>query len=118
MAPLWEQARILADQLTGENPEASFRGLKLSTKLKIMGVDLAVMGDKDPQTDADELVHYSEPTRGVYKKLIIRDGRLAGAILLGDGLTSPTCCKPSTGVTSCQATEPACCSPERADCTR
>ena len=83
MAPLWEQARILADQLTGENPEASFRGLKLSTKLKIMGVDLAVMGDKDPQTDADELVHYSEPTRGVYKKLIIRDGRLAGAILLG-----------------------------------
>ena len=89
VAPLWEQACILAGQLTGENPEASFRGVKLSTKLKIMGVDLAVMGDKNPQTDADELVHYSEPTRGVYKKLIIRDGRLAGAILLGDGLTSP-----------------------------
>ena len=114
VAPLWEQARILAEQLTGENPEASFRGVKLSTKLKIMGVDLAVMGDKDPQTDADELVHYSEPTRGVYKKLIIREGRLAGAILLGDGLTSPTCCKPSTGVSFCQTTGPAFCSPERA----
>ena len=89
VAPLWEQARILAEQLTGENPEASFRGVKVSTKLKVLGVDLAVMGDKDPQTDEDEQVHYSEPARGVYKKLIIRNGRLAGAILLGDGLTAP-----------------------------
>ena len=54
-----------------------------------MGVDLAVMGDKEPQADSDELVHYSEPARGVYKKLIIRNGRLAGAILLGDGLAAP-----------------------------
>ncbi len=53
-----------------------------------MDVELAVMGDKEPLSDADELVHYSEPGRGVYKKLIVRDGRLAGAILLGDGLTS------------------------------
>ena len=89
VAPLWEQARILAEQLSGENPEASFRGVKVSTKLKVLGVDLAVMGDKDPQTDEDEQVHYSEPARGVYKKLIIRNGRLAGAILLGDGLTTP-----------------------------
>ena len=89
VAPLWEQARILAEQLTGENPNASFRGVRLSTKLKVMGVDLAVMGEKDPQTESDEQVHYSEPARGVYKKLIIRNGRLAGAILLGDGLTSP-----------------------------
>ena len=90
VAPLWEQARILAEQLSGENPEASFRGVKVSTKLKVLGVDLAVMGDKDPQTDEDEQVHYSEPARGVYKKLIIRGGRLAGAILLGDGLTTPS----------------------------
>ena len=89
VAPLWEQARILAEQLTGENPEASFRGVKVATKLKVLGVDLAVMGDKDPQTDEDEQVHYSEPARGVYKKMIVRNGRLAGAILLGDGLTAP-----------------------------
>ena len=89
VAPLWEQARILAEQLTGENPDASFRGVRVSTKLKVMGVDLAVMGDKEPQADSDELVHYSEPARGVYKKLIIRNGRLAGAILLGDGMAAP-----------------------------
>ena len=89
VAPLWEQARILAEQLSGENPEATFRGVRVSTKLKVMGVDLAVMGDKDAQTEDDEQVHYSEPARGVYKKLIVREGRLAGAILLGDGLDAP-----------------------------
>ena len=88
ITPAWEQAVTLASRLTGDNPEASYKGSRVSTKLKVMDVELAVMGDRDPLSDADELVHYSEPGRGVYKKLIIREGRLAGAILLGDGLTS------------------------------
>jgi nitrite reductase (NADH) large subunit len=54
-----------------------------------MDIELAVMGDKEPLSETDELVHYSESRRGVYKKLIIREGRLAGAILLGDGLATP-----------------------------
>jgi nitrite reductase (NADH) large subunit len=54
-----------------------------------MDIELAVMGDKEPLSETDELVHYSESRRGVYKKLIIREGRLAGAILLGDGLAAP-----------------------------
>ena len=89
VAPLWEQARILADRLTGQDPDANYSGSRISTKLKVMGVELAVMGERDPSQDSDELVHYSEPGRGVYKKLIIRDGRLAGAILLGDGPAIP-----------------------------
>ena len=88
ITPVWEQAVALAERLTGHNPDAAYRGTRVSTKLKVMDVELAVMGDKEPLSDADELVHYSEPGRGVYKKLIVRDGRLAGAILLGDGLTS------------------------------
>ena len=88
ITPVWEQAVTLASRLTGANPEASYRGSRVSTKLKVMDVELAVMGDRDPLSDADELVNYSEPGRGVYKKLIIREGRLAGAILLGDGPTS------------------------------
>ena len=88
ITPAWEQAVILADRLTGYNPDASYQGSRVSTKLKVMDVELAVMGDKAPLSDADELVNYSEPRRGVYKKLIIREGRLAGAILLGDGLTA------------------------------
>ena len=82
VAPLWDQAEILAQRLTEENPHATFRGAKVSTKLK-------VMGDNEPLSEEDELVHYSEPSRGVYKKLIIREGRLAGAILLGGGMTTP-----------------------------
>jgi nitrite reductase (NADH) large subunit len=54
-----------------------------------MGVELTVMGEKEPDRESDEVVTYAEPSRGVYKKLIVRDGYLAGAILLGDGLTAP-----------------------------
>ena len=47
VAPLWEQAQVLADRLTGRNPDAVYTGSRLSTKLKVAGVDLAVMGEKD-----------------------------------------------------------------------
>jgi nitrite reductase (NADH) large subunit len=89
VAPLWEQAKILADRLTGRAPEAVYTGSRVSTKLKVMGIDLAVMGDQDPVHESDEVVTYSEPARGVYKKLIVRDGRLGGAILLGDASATP-----------------------------
>ena len=84
VAPIWEQVRVLADYLTGRNPDAVYHGSKLATKLKVMGVDLASMGHVEPQDEHDEVVLYSEPKRGIYKKLVVRDDRLIGAILLGD----------------------------------
>jgi NAD(P)H-nitrite reductase large subunit len=90
VAPLWEQARVLADRLSGSNPRALYTGSRPSTKLKVAGVDLAVMGDKDPVEDDDEVVTYAEPSRGVYKKLVVRNNRLAGAIVLGDGAIVPS----------------------------
>ncbi|MBI4299427.1 MAG: NAD(P)/FAD-dependent oxidoreductase [Chloroflexi bacterium] len=87
VAPLWEQTRVLADRLTEHNQKATYVGSRVYTKLKVAGVDLTVMGDKDSSGDTDEVVTYSEPTRGVYKKLVVRDGHLMGAILLGDGMT-------------------------------
>jgi nitrite reductase (NADH) large subunit len=89
VAPLWEQAKVLADRLAGRIPDAVYTGSRVSTKLKVMGVDLAVMGEQEPRDDDDEVVTYSEPTRGIYKKLIVRDGRLGGAILLGDAGAAP-----------------------------
>jgi nitrite reductase (NADH) large subunit len=89
VAPLWEQTAALADRLTGRKPDAVYTGSKVSTKLKVMGVDLTVMGDREARDENDEVVTYAEPSRGVYKKLIVRDGRLAGAILLGDASTAP-----------------------------
>jgi nitrite reductase (NADH) large subunit len=84
VAPLWEQTAVLADRLTGRRADAAYTGSKLSTRLKVMGVELAVMGAKEAEGNDDEVVLYSEPSRGVYKKLIVREGRLLGAMLLGD----------------------------------
>ena len=88
VAPLWEQAQVLADRLTGHDTQATYTGSRVSTRLKVMGVDLTTMGDKEAQPD-DEVVHYSEPSRGVYKKIVVREGRLAGAIVLGDPDIAP-----------------------------
>ncbi len=82
--PIWEQANVLADVLTGKNPQAAYLGSKLAAKLKVMGVELASMGETKPAGPADEVVVYREPRHGIYKKLIVRDDRLVGAILLGE----------------------------------
>ena len=82
--PIWEQARVLADVFTGVNPKAGYLGSKLGTKLKVMGVELATMGETMPSLPSDEVVVYREPSRGVYKKLIVRDDQILGAILLGE----------------------------------
>jgi len=84
VAPLWDQGKILADHLTGINPNATYHGSKLATKLKVMGVDLACMGITGPQTEDDEVVQCSEPKKGIYRKLILRNDALIGAILIGD----------------------------------
>ena len=80
----WEQAKVLADHITEKNVQAAYHGSKVATKLKVMGVEVASMGIVEPRDDEDEVVQFSEPKRGTYKKLIIRDGRLVGGILLGD----------------------------------
>ena len=88
--PIWDQARTLADVITETNPASRYEGSKLATKLKVMGVELASMGETKEAEPDDEVVIYREPSRGVYKKLIIRDNRLHGAILLGEADTAST----------------------------
>ena len=84
VAPLWEQAIVLADHLTRTNTAAAYHGSRMATKLKVAGVDVASMGLKSPEHPDDEFVQFSEPKRGIYKTIIIRDGKLVGATLLGD----------------------------------
>ncbi|MBB2947455.1 nitrite reductase (NADH) large subunit [Actinoplanes lutulentus] len=84
VAPLWDQAKVLADHITGRDLTAAYHGSKLSTKLKVAGIDVASMGLKEPETDDDEVIVYNEPRKGVYKQIIIRDGILVGATLVGD----------------------------------
>ena len=84
VAPLWEQAKVLADHITGSDPKAAYHGSRIATKLKVAGVELASMGIIEPGEERDEVVQFSEPRKGTYKKVLIRDGHLLGAILLGD----------------------------------
>jgi nitrite reductase (NADH) large subunit len=89
VAPIWEQAKVLADHLTGVNPKAAYLGSKIATKLKVMGVEVASMGATEPTDEGDEVVQFTEAKKGTYKKLIIRNGRLIGGILLGDIAKAP-----------------------------
>ncbi|MGY1858013.1 nitrite reductase large subunit NirB [Modestobacter sp. SYSU DS0290] len=84
VAPVWEQARVLADVLTGTDPDAEYHGSRTATKLKVAGVDVATMGVNRPERDADEFLVISEPRRGVHLSVVIRDDKLIGATLLGD----------------------------------
>ena len=83
VAPIWEQCQVLADHITGRNPTARYRGSVTGTKLKVMGVNVAGMGERDG-LPSDDIVRYEEPASGQYKKLVVRDGKLVGATLLGD----------------------------------
>lgn len=82
--PLWEQARTLADVITGTNSTAAYTGSKLATKLKVMGVELVAMGEVNATAPEDEVIVYREPKRGVYQKIIVREDKLIGATFLGD----------------------------------
>ncbi|MEJ2862743.1 nitrite reductase large subunit NirB [Actinomycetospora flava] len=84
VGPLWEQAAVLADVVTGADPDAEYHGSRLATKLKVAGVDVAQMGVKTPERSSDEFVQFSETGRGVYQTVVIRDGTLIGATLVGD----------------------------------
>ena len=84
VAPLWEQAVVLADQLTEHDPTAAYHGSRPSTKLKVAGVDVAAMGIQGPERDDDEHVVFTEPARGVFKSVVVRDDRIVGATLVGD----------------------------------
>ncbi|WP_406078267.1 FAD-dependent oxidoreductase [Micromonospora sp. NBC_00858] len=83
VAPAWAQARVLADVLTGADPLARYRPRPVVTRLKAAGIDLAAMGDAVGGEPGEELT-FTDPTRGTYARLRIRDERLIGAILLGD----------------------------------
>ncbi|TLP59754.1 FAD-dependent oxidoreductase [Microbispora triticiradicis] len=84
VAPAWEQASVLADLLTGADKGARYRGSRLVTRLKAKSVELAAMGETHLTDEEAEIVRFSHRHKGTYRKLVIRDGRLVGAILLGE----------------------------------
>ncbi|MEV7999876.1 nitrite reductase large subunit NirB [Pseudarthrobacter oxydans] len=84
VAPLWEQAVVLANHVTGADTSAAYLGSRTTTKLKVAGVEVASMGLQGPELDTDEHIVFSEPSRGVFKSIVVRDNKMVGATLLGD----------------------------------
>ena len=83
VAPLLEQGKVLAATITG-NKGPRYEGSVMAAKLKIMGVDVFSAGDFSEKAPGTDVVRYEDPVLGVYKKLTVRDGKLAGAILVGE----------------------------------
>ncbi|MEE8423031.1 MAG: nitrite reductase large subunit NirB [Thermodesulfobacteriota bacterium] len=87
VAPLFEQARILADHITGQGIK-SYQGSVISTKLKVSGADVFSAGDFNGN-GSSETIEYLDRSGGVYKKLVIRDDKIVGSVMFGDTADGP-----------------------------
>jgi nitrite reductase (NADH) large subunit len=89
VSPVWEQVAVLADVLSGSSPPARYRGSNLYARLKVAGVDVASMGVLEPELETDAVIQVIEERRNAYRKLIVRNGMLVGAMLVGDTAAAP-----------------------------
>ncbi|OIR19482.1 nitrite reductase [mine drainage metagenome] len=87
VAPLFEQAKVAANHLARYGG-MRYEGSSVSTKLKVTGIDLFSAGDFNPGA-ADEELLLQDSARGVYKKLVLRDNKLRGAVMYGDTVDGP-----------------------------
>ena len=87
VAPIWDQARVCAAHLAGAG-HRRYVQQATATKLKVTGVDLYSAGDFIGAEGSEDLV-LRDPRRGVYKRLVLQDGRLVGAVLYGDVKDGP-----------------------------
>jgi len=85
VAPGYDMARVAARHLVGQD-DAAFVGADMSTKLKLMGVDVASIGDAQGKTSGCRNFSYTDELRQIYKKIVVSaDGKqLLGAVLVGD----------------------------------
>lgn len=85
VAPGYTMAEVASDKLTGAG-EQSFTGADMSTKLKLLGVDVASFGDNFGRTEGAKELAFNDTINGTYKKLVVsEDGKLLlGGILIGD----------------------------------
>ena len=81
VAPLWDMCRALADGLAGV--PSGYEGSVTSTKLKVSGIDLFSAGDFSGSDGSEDIV-MRDAARGVYKRVVVQDSRIIGAVLYGD----------------------------------
>ncbi|MFV0408774.1 MAG: nitrite reductase large subunit NirB [Paracoccus sp. (in: a-proteobacteria)] len=81
VAPLYDQAKVLAGTLLGE--AAEFRPVQTATRLKVTGCELFSAGDFAEGEGREDIV-FRDPGRGIYKRLVLRDNRIIGVVMYGD----------------------------------
>jgi nitrite reductase (NADH) large subunit len=86
VAPLYEMAKVIAENLTGG--EAVYHGSVTATKLKVTGIDLYSAGDFAEADDREEIV-LRDAVAGIYKRLVLKDNRIVGAVLYGETADGP-----------------------------
>jgi nitrite reductase (NADH) large subunit len=84
VAPIWEMCRTLAASILGDDG-AAYEGSVLSTRLKVSGVDVFSAGQFAGGEGCEDVV-FRDAGRGVYKRLVLKDGKLAGAVMFGDAV--------------------------------
>ena len=84
VAPLFEQAKVAANHLANLGI-ARYEGSVTSTKLKVTGIDLFSAGEFNEE-EGDETLVFQDPSAGVYKKLVLKDNVIKGAVMYGDTL--------------------------------
>ncbi len=84
VAPGYSMARTVVSDLAGE--DATFTGADMSTKLKLMGIDVASIGDAHARTPGARIYTYQDGSDEIYKKIVVSEDKklLLGAILVGD----------------------------------
>lgn len=84
VAPGYTMARVVADNIMGGNED--FLGADMSTKLKLMGVDVGSIGDAHGRTAGALSYTYENQPKGIYKKIVVdaNQQKLLGAVLVGD----------------------------------
>jgi nitrite reductase (NADH) large subunit len=82
VAPLYEMAKVVAAQLAGDGT-AAYTGSVTATKLKVTGIDLFSAGDFSEAKDRQDII-LRDATRGVYKRIVLKDNRIVGAVLYGE----------------------------------
>lgn len=85
--PIWRQVDVLAAVLCGEASDG-YQEAPTATKLKVSGVALFAFGPTEAAPD-HEVLHYRDPENGDYRRLLLRNGRMEGAILYGDTRYGP-----------------------------
>jgi nitrite reductase (NADH) large subunit len=81
VAPIWEMCQAVGDTLTDR--DGAYRGSALSTRLKVSGVDVFSAGKFGGGEGCEDIV-FRDAARGVYKRVVIEDGKVAGAVLFGE----------------------------------